>query len=512
MQQSRARRRLVVSIFAVISAATAMALIAPLVTPGYDTSFALAWGRDLDRGLALDFSHPSSPTPHPLALLAGAGLGLTPVGWAAYAAGCVVAAGWLTMLITLSLITFDMTASRVSVGAAVTSAAASAPLGLLVLGASSDVIYCALGLTAVYLTIRGWLPAAIAVFMVAALLRPEAVLLALVPLTIAIKTAGGKGPQSASLRFRQAFSAWAFGGGLVFAIAAWLATGAAGGDPLVGLHSASTNAEVNHNIRGPIEALTNVVPGLAGPTGWATFGAAAIAAITAIPTVMARLVRPLSPRSPRHHTPPFGYIPTAMGGQKRAAIVIESFIGVAIVAYLGEGLLGTPLVARYLLLPALLCVTLAALCIPMAAQLIRSTRASRSTGMIVAVVLVAGSTLANLSAWQDVSHARKLRGEAFASAFELLDTDLAQHCAAPIAVRSPALVALTSLTLNRPLRDITVSDRASAGILLQPLTRESMELAGYGPMTSFKQQEVFPTDAPPRQSNRNWALYSRCEP
>jgi hypothetical protein len=74
------------------------------------------------------------------------------------------------------------------------------------------------------------------------------------------------------------------------------------------------------------------------------------------------------------------------------------------------------------------------------------------------------------------------------------------------------MVAVTALTLDRPLRDITVANHAGAGVLLQPLTRQAMELAGYGPMTPLAQQREFPPDAPPRQSNHDWVLYSSCQP
>jgi len=185
---------------------------------------------------------------------------------------------------------------------------------------------------------------------------------------------------------------------------------------------------------------------------------------------------------------------------------------VAVAAYLAQGLTGTPLVARYLLLPALLCVALAARCIPLAGRFTRSTRTSATVAAGVTVVLLVGSVWANVSGWKDVSYAHNLRADVFASASELLDTDLSRRCDAPFVVRSPAMVALTALTLDRPLRDIKVSDQAGTGVLLQPLTQEAAELAGYGPMTPLAQQGTFPTDAPPRQSNNAWALYSSCQP
>lgn len=514
MDETRRSQHLIAPILGFVVAGVLMALVVPLITPGYDASFTLAWGRDLAHGLALDFTHPSSPTPHPLALLAGFGAGFAPVHWAISAAGILGVAAWLSTLTLLGFVTFDLTASRVAVGAAIASAAVSAPVGLLVLGASSDVTYCALGLGAVLLTLRSRHSGAVAIFMIAALLRPEAVLLAGVPLTLSVMANRDPDRRSAASRSTWIHTGWVFVVCLILAVAVWLVTGAAGGDLLVGLHSANTNAEVNNDLRGPIVALTHVLPGLASPTGWLTLCAAAIAVTV---TVMAHRPQTSKPQ-PRAasrtgsgtHRP--GTKALAVCAQRRAATVTASFIGVALVAYFAQGLIGTPLVARYLLLPALLCIALATLCIPLAIQLVRTPSASLAVAVVVGLALVLGAAGANVSGWQDVLYARQVRAEAFTSAFDLLDTELARHCAAPVVVRSPAMVAVTALTLDRPLRDINVADQAGSGVLLQPLNREVMELAGYGPMTPLAQQGTFPTDAPPRQSNNDWALYSSCKP
>lgn len=499
-------RRLFAPLLGLVAAAAMALLLAPLVIPGYDASFTMAWGRDLVRGLPLNFSHPSSPTPHPLALLAGAALGFAPIQGAINAAGALSVAAWLMSLALLCFVTFHLTANLVAVCAAAASTLVSAPIGLLVLGASSDIAYCALGLGAVLSTLRGRYSVAVVVFMVASLLRPDAALLALVPLTLSLASARDPGRRNELSHVSRLHTVFVFAACLILAISAWLATGAAGGDLLVGLHSASINAGTNDNPRGPIVALTQAIPGLAGPTGWLTLGAAAIALVA-----MALESRARSGRVTRTRARSVG-ADSRIRTQMRAPIVIGSFIVVALLAYFAQGLLGTPLVARYLLLPALLCIALATLCIPLTVRLVSTKRASRAVAVVSGIALVVGAAGANVPGWQDVLYARQVRTEAFTSAFELLSTELAQNCAAPVVVRSPALVALTALVLDRPLRDIAVADHAGAGVLLQPLNREAMELAGYGPMTSFAQQANFPTDAPPRQSNSDWALYSRCQP
>jgi len=499
-------QRVGVIIASVVALSALVALLTPLNVPGYDTSFTLAWGRDLAHRLALDFTHPSSPTPHPLALLGGWIVGFAPVQVGFQVAlGVTVAAG-LTALMLVGVVTYELTASRIAVAAAVATTALSAPVSLLVLNASTDITYCALGLGAVLLTVRSHHTAAIAAFMVAALLRPEAVIFAVVPLVLAFaQTRAAAGTRTATRSLRVS-AAWAFGLGVGLAAAAWLAMGAAGGDPLIGLHSASSNADANNNAQGTHAALTGAIPGLAAATGWITICAAGITLVVTL------LTRRRDQKSVRQSARPRHALSSDDGAQQRATVITGAFIGMAVLAYVAQGLTSTPLVARYLLLPSLLCIALAARCVSLAGRIARTKRASTILSTTVAVILVASATLASLTGWRDVATARAVRTEAFAAASSLLDNGLAQECEAPFVVRSPALVALSALKLDRPLRDITVANQAGQGVLLQPLTLDAAQLAGYGPMTPLAEQATFPTDAPPRQSNAQWALYSACQP
>jgi len=498
-----------ITVLGVVCVGVAVAIVAPLNVPGYDTSYTLAWGRDLTDGFGLDFTHESSPTPHPLAVIAGVAGAYLPVPAAMRAALGLTVAMMLATFVLIALITRALTASRLAMTAAVSSAAVSAALWLLVLNASSDITYLTLGLGGVLFTLRHRHGAAIAVFMIAALLRPEAVLLALVPLGVAFVATRVQEPDAApqTPSFRPAMLTFMIGA--CSAAALWLAMGVAGADPLIGLHSAAANAEVNANPRGFGTAVTSVLPGLAGVAGWVTVSAAALAlTVTAVQqsrgkrasTARARTIRAdTSATRPEHLA-------------QRATITTGLFVGVALVAYLAQGLIGTPLVSRYLLLPAVLCVALAARCVPLAGALARSERARTVVRSIASIVLVTSSVLANIPAWHDVAEARQVRAEAFAAAQELLDTELPRACEAPFVVRSPALVALTSLALDRPLSDIAISGEPGEGVLLQPLTVEAAQLAGYGPMTPLEQQGVFPQTAPPRDGNGHWALYSSCTP
>lgn len=451
------------------------------VPPNYDTSFHLAWARDLLAGEGLDFSHPSSPTPHPLSLLMA--LVITPAS-ADTAAGVVRAGSWVlaaALLGLLAWLTFEMTRHPWSAAISVVLAGSSAALGLLVLGGSSDVAYAALGAWGVVLSVRGRTSAATVVLLVAALLRPEAVLLAVVPVVLA-----WRGPDPRAGRT----AAVVLAVGTVIAAGAWAGVGALGGEPLVSLRSAAENAAVNDNPRGPLVALVSVLPGLAGPTGWCTIAVAG----AAVASATARRTR------------------TRFVAAPRAVRVVAVFVLVSVAAFLGQGLLGTPLVARYLLLPALLCLALASSGVAVVSRALadraRAARLAAATSTAVVLVAAAGVTVA--PAWADVTAATRTRSAVLVSAHELTSDGLLRDCPGPVVVRSPAMVALTALELGRPLRLVEVGDDPGSGVLLQPLSAEAAELAGYGPMTPLAEQSRFPADAPPRAQSTHWALYSRC--
>ncbi|MGV8972819.1 MAG: hypothetical protein ACOH10_10900 [Rhodoglobus sp.] len=493
----------------VVVAGVAAVAIGREVTPGYDTSFTLAWGRDLITGLPLDFAHPSSPTPHPLAVAWGALVGALPLGAAVTATGLLTAAAAIFSIATLGYLAWQTTGTWVPVGTTILTAVVSAPLWLLVLGGSSDIAYTALGATAVALSVHRRFSLAVAVFMVAALLRPEAALLALVPLIADVRTPHPTDPRRWWSRSRRVFVA-----GVAVATGAWLATGAIGGDPLISLHSAAGNAAVNNDPRGLGTAITDVLPGLAGPCGWLLLVAAAGATLSALFTVRGRR-RPAQTQARSRTTNATRAAntraSTIAAGRAQATVTVAAVVGVGVLAYLGQGMLGTPLVARYLLLPALLCLPIAAGTIPALTRPVRPALPRAALTGVLAVILVGAAAVSNVGAWKDVTSARDLRADLFAEANELLHSPLVRNCTGPVIVRSPALVARTALELGRPLIDVQVADKAGTGVLLQPLTLQAATLDGYGPMISATEQAIFPTDAPPRANNTNWAVYSTCQ-
>lgn len=63
-------------LFWIVLIAAAMVLVYGIGWVGYDTMYALIWGRDLREGQIPDFETPIAPTPHPLSNFAGIGLSL----------------------------------------------------------------------------------------------------------------------------------------------------------------------------------------------------------------------------------------------------------------------------------------------------------------------------------------------------------------------------------------------------------------------------------------------------
>lgn len=484
-----------IRIISVVAFAVIVIAITVFVRPGYDALYALSWGRDVAQGLGLDYTHPSSPTPHPLSVLGAIVVGPLPRELAVVMAGALSAVAAVALAIQVGALSRRTSGQKIVASASMAIVLVSAPVALLVLNASLDIAYAALGVGATLLAVRRQHRASVGVFLIAALLRPEAVLLALVPLWIEWRNARGSAAGGAS----SARTAAMFVGGLVVAVAAWIALGVAGGDALVALHSAAGNAELNNNPRGMGTAVTTLVSGLASPTS----GVVLVAACLAVLMVM-------TARGLRGRLTSAARVSTAEAdGRRQAVQTVASIAAVACLGYLGQGALGTPLVARYLLLPALLCLPLSAALIA-STQIPRAERERAIANAVLALVLVATAVGANIPGWQDIVDAREARDVAFAGAEEMMDRDFVAVCADPLVVRSPAMVPVVAWHLDLPLSAVKVGAEPGEGVLLQPLTVDAALLAGFGPYTPLDEQAAFPSEAPPRANNEQWALYSRC--
>lgn len=493
------RRHALLSIGSVAAVAASIVLVEALdQRPGYDAAYALAWGRDIVDGHGLFTSHVSSPTPHPLTLVWTIALGALPVRLAVAASGIGSVLAGIVLVALLGAVTWQLTHSRPATAAVPAATLPSAPVVLLVLGHGMDVAYAAFAAAAVLLTLRARHAAAIITLGGAALLRPEGLLLVLIPLTLAIRAANrdDRGPTRARAITTAATCA-------VAVAAAWLTMGLAAGDPLLALHSAADNAALNDNPRGLGTALSTTIPNLAQPLGWPV----AVLSGLGITLAFARRTR----RSHRGRAS-IGREPSSDGHGVNGATVVGAFVALSAAAYIAQGSLGTPLVARYLLFPALLLGPLAAAA---AVDVARSVPRERARSVLVglaAAAIVATSLGANRAPLAEVHEVRAMREDVFDAADELLAGELAQSCPDTFVVRSPAMVPHAALTLERPLEALTVSESAGTGVLLQPLTLDAAELGGYGPITPLPTQATFPTDASPRAANEHWALYSNCTP
>jgi hypothetical protein len=162
---------------ATLVVAGATTLVLGSFAPGYDISYALAWGNDLARGVFPKFDVPQAPTQHPLTVAIGAAL--SPFG---AAAGDVISALFVFSFAALVLATFRLAEELFSAAAGLVAAAVvvtSVRVAALASQGISDVPAVALILWALVLEVRqrkrGW--PVMALLALAGLLRPEAWLL-----------------------------------------------------------------------------------------------------------------------------------------------------------------------------------------------------------------------------------------------------------------------------------------------------------------------------------------------
>lgn len=175
-----ARRSWAVDLIAAIVVAAAARVVMQHGLPGYDSSYALAWGNEFARGDVPDFTVPLAPTPHPLMIVVGAAV--SPLGGTGE-----------TVMIALHLLAFGaLVLGTFRLGQELCSTAvglvAAGVIGICVPAMElasqgiSDVPAVALIVWALLLEIRqrrrGW--PVLALLAVAGLLRPETWLLGFV--------------------------------------------------------------------------------------------------------------------------------------------------------------------------------------------------------------------------------------------------------------------------------------------------------------------------------------------
>jgi len=295
------------------AAAVVLAVLARLLygrgTIGYDAAWALLWGEQLSEAMVPDLDASGAPTPHPLAIAASAGVAVVGGG-----PTVIIAMSWLAFG-ALGVVAYALGAVLYSrwVGALFAVVLLTRPLLVLEAGqAVIDVPFLALVLGAMVVEVRrprtGWaVPALLAA---AGLLRPEAWLLA-----------GAWALWAAQVRRdRPALAAAALAAPLIWVASDLLATG----DPLHSLHGTQALAvqlgrprELDTALRSTPDYLRYA---LTEPVVWIGLAGCAVAA-------------------------------TSLYARSVLALAVA---GLGLLAFLGLGVTGLPLLSRYLLLPAAL--------------------------------------------------------------------------------------------------------------------------------------------------------------
>jgi hypothetical protein len=454
------------ALLAVAAIAALAALLRITLGPGqvnYDSLYALVWGRELAHGHAPDYTGGVlPPTPHPLSTLTGALL--SPLG--------THADGGLLVLAFLGLGALGWLAF--ATGRRLAGAGAGAAAAVLVLTRDTTVFYGGLA----------YFDIAFAVLVVAALLvelrRPRAG----VPVLALLAVAGLWRPEAwvlsgayalylmratASWRARATFALWACA-----APALWLAFDlVVAGDPLFSLTYTQQAADTLHRDSGPS------------------------AAIHELPRALGQVVRPAAAIGALA-----GLVLALVYARRRAALLVATVVvsGAGTAAAVAAG---TPLNARYLLLPAVLCLLLCALALGGWTQL------PRGRGRLVWQVVAAGVAL--LLVATAPGELTRLRGVHDRVAFQAAvagdarATALSAGCDR-LTVEGGRPVPLLALALDRPATEFAVArNRAPrSGLVLAPA--DGRVVRDY----LLVRRAPRPAGLALAASSEHWRLYGRC--
>jgi hypothetical protein len=442
---------------------------------GYDSMYALVWGRDLAAGRAPDFELPVAPTPHPLANILGALV--SPL-----AGRGVAAFEWLSILSFLAL---GWAAFRLG------SALFSAPVGLvfstivmtrplIVLGmqqVSIDIPFLALVLWAASLEARtprrGW--QVLAPLTAAGLLRPEAWVLSAL---YAAHAASGRGRRKALQLVTVAAAA-----PLIWMAFDLVATG----DPVYSLHGTRELAEQLERPLGLGTAL-QAAPlylklVLGGPVAW--LGVAGL--IVAIAALYERARLP------------------------------AVLMGLGLAWFIVLGIAGLPLITRYILIPAMMLALFAAVAAFGWRQLPRPGRLRR--------VWAAGSVALLIGAVAAIPHDSRQLGQriALSSARRTLQEDLLKIASSPAAAtwrrRCQAIhvptyraVPVVAYSLHAHPRSVqsTVPQQGTKALLVVPTNRILADTFLLDPREPRSPAFTAPVGFRLVEANRSWALYEHC--
>ena len=430
----------------------------------YDSLYALVWGRDLAHGHVPDYTAGVlPPTPHPLSTLTG--VLLAPLGTRADAGLLVVA---FLALAALGVLAFTVARDLGGVGTGVAAAALVLTRDTtLFYGALAyfDVVFAALVLAALAVGTRRprTRGPVLALLGVAGLWRPEAWVLAVAYALYLMPALTGWRPRALVLL------------GALAAPAVWLCFDLAfAGDPLFSLTHTQHAADALDRPRGVGAALRELPRAL----GQVVRPAAAIGAVAGLALAVAF-------------------------ARRRAALLVAtctvSGAGTAVAVAAG-----TPLNARYVLLPGVLCLLLCAVALGGWTQLPRGHRGRIAWQLVAAVVAL----LLVATAPREIDRLRAVHDRvAFQAAVarDARSTADDAHCDR-VTVEGGRPVPLLSLALDRPATRFFVA-RAVAprrGLVLAPA--DGRVVRDYLLMGRVPRPARLPVVA----ASRYWRLYGRC--
>ena len=438
--------------------------------PGFDTTYAAVWGRDLVHGAPLA-TPAGAPTPHPLGLLLGvaaqtggdhARTVLALLGTAGYVATIILAA------LAAARLSSRRSAWTTAGAAAMVAVLMSRPqLVYLARAGSMDWVYAALAMAALWLALnRRWTPAA-TLAAAAALHRPEAWLFAAALLAL--------GWRDIDRRATRATACSA----LAATPLAWLGTGLLFGSPLAALRASQQNATSFGRDTGLGHAIVSFPQNIAVILGWTAFALGALSLC---------------------------YL-AAIGRRQAGLRVLIAALVAASAGPLVAGAAGAAVLARYHLLTGILIATAAVATVTDLwgrAGWRRVTGAAVGVG-IAALAVTGAPRFTDLAATEQGQ--RGIEG-ALVEALTGTSSDCGQ-------VYVPVLghIPLTALILRRPLID--VSDLPplppASGTVLHPLTLDAVADYGYAPPQDPEAALRLPPDFSLTATSDTFSVYSTCK-
>jgi hypothetical protein len=456
------------------AAVAAIVLTGARGVAGYDTTYGLAWARDLISGHGLT-GPPDAPTPHPLSIVLGVAALL----------GGDHARAVLVLLSTTAMVCAALLAGALAASLGGSSKPrplylAVAALALTLLRpelvylartASMDWVYVALVLGGLLLAARARLAAASGLVGLAALHRPEAWVLALALAVVHARRARTRAATATALVV-------AAGPPLV-----WVGLGALFGNPLIALTTSQHNAAAFHRPTGPWTAVRGLPGQVAAGVGWP----AALLGTVAV-VVLAR---------------------TWWHQDATRPVLVAIAVGAA--APVASGLLGTPVLARYVLLLDVLLVT-AAIALPLRmATGRRQLEFGRRIGAAGICLALATATLAAAPAFADLGQTSTAQRQVENQLQAILST---KNLCQPLWVPAHGHIPLVALITGQPLRAVNTlpPQPPPSGTVIHPISPDVGSDSGYAPEQDLNDALAIPDDYTLAADNNLWAIYTRCPP